>query len=91
MTRDDVIRNVEAKLDELGVSPNVRRVVKIPSSVEIEFIVGDQKVRAKMRSGIRADQLQAELARLSAEVEHRRATIGTIDIEQAIAAKVAAE
>ena len=71
MSRDEVIRRVANELDNMGISKNVRRVQKVPSSVQVDVLVAGERFTLSLRSGIRSDQLEAELKRLRAQYEHK--------------------
>lgn len=53
MNREDVIRAVSEKMDQLGVPKHVQSLRKVPASVECNVLLGGaEKFQFKARSGI---------------------------------------
>jgi len=84
MNKQDVISKVNATLDEMALPAHCRSVRSVPSSVEVQVMVGGSQQTVRLRSGIGAAELEQHMARLRNAINERS---GTIDIEEAVRAQ----
>jgi len=93
MYREEVIDAVKSRLDSIGVPEHVRSVRRVPSSVEVNVLLGDSVVGLTMRSRITRSEMEEKLATLEARWwAHKNAEADghQVTLEEAIAATLVA-
>jgi hypothetical protein len=90
MKRAAIRELVETRLSEIGV-PKTRLLVReVPSCVEVQVIVGADRIIRRFEPGTMKNDIEREMGRLAGLLDRekeRHASDGQIDLEDAIAAK----
>ena len=88
MRREDVVSAVKKTLRELGIAEHISNVRAVPSSVELEVIMGASRKVVRLRSGITSGELTEKMRELEQEWRLWRpdGPERQVDLEEAIAA-----
>lgn len=65
MHRDDVVKVVREKLEELGVGKHLTSIQKISAKVHVDVLIGPGAKRLELRSGITRIELEHKLQELA--------------------------
>ena len=84
MNKQEVAKLVKKRVQEMGVPDHLFTVKPVPARVELNIAVGGSHVTMKLRTGITQMELDEKMAALASKLNERD---GTIDLEEAIAAK----
>ena len=80
---------VDKTLADLNVPTHRRSVRQVPSSIEVEVVIGDGTFSRRFRTGTLQSDIERELGRLAGLLERekeRKSGAGQIDLEDAVAA-----
>jgi len=84
MRREDVIKRVNDRLAALHVPKHVSSVRKIPSYVEVQLLLGEDKRTLRFRSGITPPELEYKLGELEGRWQAWKIERDQVTLEEAI-------
>jgi len=84
MRREDVIKRVNDRLQKLTVPAHVSSVRKIPSYVEVQLLLGEDKRTFRFRSGITPPELEYKLGEIEGRWQAWQLERDQVTLEQAI-------